>query len=304
MKKLLSILSLVVLTGCNSLSVTNDQIVNTLNTVIQLPVIQNATFKVVDGCTDSTLNDIEFCDSLEAKDSYKTSVVDDACVDAAKAIQDSENFLIDETRKACKTGCAAVDWTCNDCCSKGCQSASDAAKSGTQAEYDATVAACSYLDITGGYDFKLKSVTGVGGLVVTSATMTGQDMNDFFVNLTLTIPSVKAIAHYKIWQDPIPAISGDTSVEAINTPVTATATLISAGEDIYILQIDTLTITIPDNLYDSNELLEIANMLAIDINFLTGGLVDLNKIFEDWANTFLANEIISILNDELKNYPI
>jgi hypothetical protein len=45
-------------------------------------------------------------------------------------------------------------------------------------------------------------------------------------------------------------------------------------------------------------------MLAIDVNFLTGGLVDLNKMFEDWANTFLANEIISVLNDELKNYPL
>ena len=230
-----------ILTGCESLSVTNspsvtnDQIVNTLNTVIQLPVIQNATFKVVDGCTGSTLNDIEFCDSLEAKDSYKTAVVDDACVAAAKAIQDSENLLIDEARKVCETGCAAVDWTCNDCCSKECKSTSDSAKSGTQAEYDATVAACGYLDITGGYDFKLKSVTGVGGLVVTSATIAGQVMNDFLVNLTLTIPSVKAIAYYKICLTfgVHFTISEDTSVEANNTPITATARVILAGEYIY-----------------------------------------------------------------------
>ena len=107
----------------------------------------------------------------------------------------------------------------------------------------------------------------------------------------MNVPTVSAKAYYKIWQDPIPAIEGHTSVTAQNVPATAQASLVDKCGDGYCINITSMDITIPDNVWDSNELLEIANSIGMDINYLTGGIVNLNKMLTDWVASFLDGEV-------------
>lgn len=287
MKKLLLLLLPVILTSC-SLTTTpgSDILIPALNTVIQSDAVQNATFITTDGCTNSVLNDIEFCSLLEVKDSYKESSVDQACVDVCVGY-----------RQTCKTACdVCCGWACN------CSSC----KSGCDNDYKKCADGCSIFDITGGYDFKLESVTGLGGLTVTNISdpIAGDDPNVYSITITMNIPSVSGNAYYKIWQDPIPAIDGHTSVMATNVPVVAQASLIDKCGDGFYINITSMDITIPDNIWDSNALLEIANMFGMDINYLTGGIVDLNKMLTDWVASFLDGEVTNILNDVLNDYKL
>ena len=118
-------------------------ILTTVNTIIQSPEIQGMTFKVSSSCDKtSVLNDIEFCNEVYVHDKYTWSVVDDACITACDVAYD-----------LCHAGCSTIDWTCNNCCTKECKKGRDGCKS-----------LCGYLDMTGGYEFRLTSIKGVGKL--------------------------------------------------------------------------------------------------------------------------------------------
>ena len=267
-------------------------ILTTLNTIIQSPEIQGLTFKVSSSCDKtSVINDIEFCNEVYVHDKYTWSVVDDACVDACDIAYD-----------LCHGGCSTIDWTCNNCCTKECKKGRDGCKS-----------LCGYLDMTGGYEFRLMNIKGVGGIQVTNVynVLPKPDQNNVFsVSMDLNVPKVTAEAYYKIWQDPIPAMSGTIPVIASNVKGSATGTLIiycnetNPDESGYYLQIDSLTIEIPKNVFDSNILFTAVSIFGMDISYLTGGVVDLNQMLLDLADGKLANVVVDVLNDILDDYKL
>ena len=267
-------------------------ILTTLNTIIQSPQIQGLEFKVSSSCDKtSVINDIEFCNEVYVHDKYTWSVVDDACVEACDIAYD-----------LCHGGCSTIDWTCNNCCTKECKKGRDGCKS-----------LCGYLDMTGGYEFRLMNIKGVGGIQVTNVynlTQLPDQDNVFSVSMDLNVPKVTAEAYYKIWQDPIPAMSGTIPVIASNVKGSATGTLIiycnetNPDESGYYLQIDSLTIEIPKNVFDSNILFTAVSIFGMDISYLTGGVVDLNQMLLDLADGKLANVVVDVLNDILDDYKL
>jgi len=267
-------------------------ILTTLNTIIQSPEIQGLTFKVSSSCDKtSVINDIEFCNEVYVHDKYTWSVVDDACVEACDIAYD-----------LCHGGCSTIDWTCNNCCTKECKKGRDGCKS-----------LCGYLDMTGGYEYRLMNIKGVGGIQVTNVynVLPKPDQNNVFsVSMDLNVPKVTAEAYYKIWQDPIPAMSGTIPVIASNVKGSATGTLIiycnetNPDESGYYLQIDSLTIEIPKNVFDSNILFTAVSIFGMDISYLTGGVVDLNQMLLDLADGKLANVVVDVLNDILDDYKL
>ena len=42
----------------------------------------------------------------------------------------------------------------------------------------------------------------------------------------------------------------------------------------------------------------------MDVNYLTGGIVDLNKMLTDWVASFLDGEVTNILNSVLNDYKL
>ena len=267
-------------------------ILNTLNTIIQSPEIQGLEFKTSSSCDKtSVINDIEFCNEVYVHDKYTWSVVDDACIEACDIAYD-----------LCHGGCSTIDWTCNNCCTKECKKGRDGCKS-----------LCGYLDMTGGYEFRLMNIKGVGGIQVTNVynvVAKPDQENVFSVSMDLNIPKVTAQAYYKIWQDPIPAMSGTIPVIASNVKGSATGTLISycsetnPDESGYFLQIDSLSIEIPKNVFDSNILFTAVSIFGMDISYLTGGVVDLNQMLLDLADGKLANVVVDVLNDILDDYKL
>ena len=267
-------------------------ILTTLNTIIQSPQIQGLEFKVSSSCDKtSVINDIEFCNEVYVHDKYTWSVVDDACIEACDIAYD-----------LCHGGCSTIDWTCNNCCTKECKKGRDGCKS-----------LCGYLDMTGGYEFRLMNIKGVGGIQVTNVynvVAKPDQENVFSVSMDLNIPKVTAQAYYKIWQDPIPAMSGTIPVIASNVKGSATGTLISycsetnPDESGYFLQIDSLSIEIPKNVFDSNILFTAVSIFGMDISYLTGGVVDLNQMLLDLADGKLANVVVDVLNDILDDYKL
>ena len=249
-------------------------------------------FKVSSSCDKtSVINDIEFCNEVYVHDKYTWSVVDDACVEACDIAYD-----------LCHGGCSTIDWTCNNCCTKECKKGRDGCKS-----------LCGYLDMTGGYEFRLMNIKGVGGIQVTNVynVLPKPDQNNVFsVSMDLNVPKVTAEAYYKIWQDPIPAMSGTIPVIASNVKGSATGTLIiycnetNPDESGYFLQIDSLTIEIPKNVFDSNILFTAVSIFGMDISYLTGGVVDLNQMLLDLADGKLANVVVDVLNDILDDYKL
>jgi hypothetical protein len=262
-------------------------ILTTVNTIIQSPEIQGMTFKVSSSCDKtSVLNDIEFCNEVYVHDKYTWSVVDDACITACDVAYD-----------LCHGGCSTIDWTCNNCCTKECKKGRDGCKS-----------LCGYLDMTGGYEFRLTSIKGVGGIQVTNVydvVANPNTTNLFSVSLDLNVPKVTAQAYYKIWQDPIPAMTGTIPVIASNVKGKAKGTLtIKCDENNpeksgYYLHIDSIEIDIPKNVFDSNILLTAVSIFGMDLSYLTGGIVDLNQMLLDLADGKLANVVEGVLNDIL-----
>ena len=305
MKKILFYLLAILIVSCKTSTKTpsGDLLVTTLNTVIQSDAVQTAQFSFADGCDSSTLNNMIFCDAAEVSGDITISTIDQGCVDAAKAIQDTENAAIDDTRKICKTGCEAVDWTCGGCCSDGCQDASDLAKEGTQAEYDASVELCGYLDIPiGSYLYQIETIKGVGALNVVSVTnpVVGEDSNVFSVDIAMNIPT-EVLAH--TYYDTV-GIKGHIDLSTSGATAAATGSLTDVCGDGYYLQLDTLVITIPENIFDSNLLTEIAEELGIAVSDLTGGIVDLNALILSELNDVASTETMKAINSALSDIKI
>jgi len=267
-------------------------ILTTLNTIIQSPQIQGMEFKVSSSCDKtSVINDIEFCNEVYVHDKYTWSVVDDACVEACDIAYD-----------LCHGACSTIDWTCNNCCTKECKKGRDSCKS-----------LCGYLDMTGGYEFRLMNIKGVGKIQVTNVynlTPKPDQDNVFSVSMDLNIPKVTAEAYYKIWQDPIPAMTGTIPVIASNVKGSATGTLVNycsqtnPEDSGYFFQIDSLAIEIPKNVFDSNILFTAVSIFGMDISYLTGGVVDLNQMLLDLADGKLANVVVDVINDILDDYKL
>jgi hypothetical protein len=255
--------------------------------------------------------------------------------DAVKVGYDACIGTCDTTRQACKGACSTVDWTCGGCCSKGCDSASSSCKSGCNSAfpyqsctdscnkissdckagadsmYNGCVDACGYLTITGGYSFRLLNIKGVGTIQVTNVydmVPKENELNVFSVSMDLNVPQVIANSHYKLWQDPIPAVEGDLPVVATNVKGSAkgTLTIVCDGSDKsgYYLQVDSLTIEIPTNIYDSNALTQLVYVLGMEIEYVTGGIVDMNQMLLNMANGMLSNEVMGVMNDILKDMKI
>ena len=262
-------------------SVESDTLVTTLNTVIQSDAVQNAQFKFADDCDPSTLNNMVFCDVAQVKGDITTSVVDQVCVDACDAAYD-----------ICHGGCSTIDWTCNNCCTKECKSVRSSCKD-----------LCGYLDVKlGSYLYRIETIKGVGALNALSVSnpVVGADPNVFSVDIAMNIPS-EVLAH--TYYDII-GISGHIDLKTTGATATATGALTDICGDGYYLQLDSLVISIPDDIFDSNLLTEIAQELGIEVSALTGGVVDLNALLLAELNDIAASETMKAINSALATQKI
>jgi hypothetical protein len=289
----------------------NQTIIEVVNGIIASESVQGITFNTSSGCSKvSILNDIEFCDEVSYKYSYEEHTLDQACIDVCNSLKAAAYETCDIARQACKSPCGAIDWTCDGCCSDGCNDMSADCKNGANSAFNSCADGCGYLTITGGAAFKLNAVTGCGGLRITSidAMVPKDETNTIFaVNMSLLVPSVTAYSHYKLWQDPIPAIEGDENVYANNIPGTATGTLtkVCEGENTgYYLHIESLNIQVPTDTVDTAGLITLANSIGLEVSIVTNGIVDLNAKLFSWVNSFLSTEVKSVLNDILDSTKI
>jgi len=291
--KILFLLSVILLSSCSTLykqeavPPSGQIITTTLNTVIQSDAVQNYQFVIEDGCTPSVLNDLEFCNAVKSKNDLTTSVIDQACVDACNVAYD-----------ICHGGCSAVDWTCNDCCTKECKKARDECKS-----------LCGYLNVKiGYYEYQIINAKGLGALRVLSVTdpvVYPDDTTLFGVNISLDVPTeVTSKVHYEFQVDGIPAVKGDMTLSTTGVKATGTGVLRETCGDGYYLEITSLTIEIPENIFDSNELTKIAEELMIAVSDLTFGLVDLREKLMKELNNTVSKEVMKALNDVLDDTKI
>jgi len=284
----------------------NQLILEAVNTVIASPAIQNLQFTVSSKCTKaSVLDDIEFCDEISYEKSYSEKSIDKACVDACNAVKSASYSTCDAARKTCKSVCFGIK-----SCENGCDDISSDCKKAADSVYNACVDACGYLVITGGVSYRVNAVKGCGGLRVTSVDSVvpkDETGNIFSVNMTMLVPSVVAYSHYKLWQDPLPAISGDENVYANNIPGSATGTLVKVcdGDKTgYYLTLDSLFIDVPQDTVDTAGLIALAESIGLEVSIVTGGIVDLNAMLFSWVNGFLSAEVKSVLNDVLDDMKI
>ena len=68
--------------------------------------------------------------------------------------------------------------------------------------------------------------------------------------------------------------------------------------------LDSLTIEIPTNIYDSNALTQLVYALGMEVEYVTGGIVDMNQMLLDMANGMLADEVMKVINDILDDMKI
>lgn len=257
--------------------------------------------------------------------------------DAVKAGYDGCIGTCDAWRQTCKTGCAAIDWSCGGCCSDECQRESDSCKrgcsdafpyqscsdgcsrmsseckQGAQSAFDAGIAGCGVLTVTGGAEAGLDRVNGCGNIIVTEATacMASADGKQYRMDLACVLPLVEAHAHYKLWQDPIPALTGTDTVTANNTTgvISGLLTIICEGDESgkapgYYFDIVSLVINVPTDVSDSSGIFKLCESIGLDIKYLTNCQVDLNKQLFDWINSFLSEMVKGILNDVLDDMSI
>lgn len=261
-----------------------EALVSILNTAIQSDYVQDYEFIIEDGCTPSVLDDLEFCNSVKSKNDITTSVVDQACVDACNIAYD-----------ACHGGCSAVDWTCNDCCTKECKKARDECKD-----------LCGYLDVKIGYYlYQVENAKGLGNLTVTSVTdpvVMPNDSTLFTVDISMNVPSeVSAKIYYEFEVDGFPAIKDHMTLTTTGVTAKASGELIPNCNGEYYIQLTDMTVTIPDNVFDSNTLTQIADALMISVDQLTFGVVDLESKLLNSLNSTVAKETMKALNDVLDN---
>ena len=215
----------------------------------------------------------------------------------------------DDVSSKCKSGCddAFPYKSCNDACNK----ASSDCKSGADSMYNSCVSGCKSLDITGGYQFRLEYIKGVGGIQVTDVSnieLKPDSITEFSIDLDVVIPQVNTMFYYKIWQDPLPAIKGEMPVIASSVKGTGTGTLVydidADGGPGYFLQLDSLQITIPSNVFDSNAITKAVESIGMSVQFITAGIVDFNQELLNLANGTLSDVVLKELNDILKDMKI
>ncbi len=284
----------------------NQSILEVVNNIIASPAVQDLTFKVSSDCSkDSVLNDIEFCDEIHYKYSYEEKSLNNACIDACKDAKSLAYSTCDAARKTCKSVCFGIK-----SCENGCDDISSDCKHAADSAYNACVDVCGYTIITGGVEFKLNSVKGCGAIRVISidAVIPKDDTNSIFsVNMSLFLSSATAYAHYKMWQDPLPALSGDENVYAKDIPGTATGTLVKVCDGDkpgYYLTIDSLHIDLPEDTDDTIGLIQMAESIGLEVSIITNGLVDINAQLFSFVNGFLSAEVKSVLNDVLDGMKI
>jgi len=289
----------------------NQAVLEVVNGIIASPAVQGIQFNVSSQCDKvSVLDDIEFCDEVAYSYSYEEKSLNQACIDTCNGLKQAAYGTCDAWRQTCKSGCAAVDWTCNNCCSKECQHESDDCKAGADKAFNDCADGCGYLTITGGVNFRLNAVKGCGSIRVTSidAMVPKDDTNTVFsVDMSLLVPSVVAFAHFKMWQDPLPAIAGDEDVVASNVPGKATGTLVKVCDGDkpgYYLTIESLKIEVPTDTVDTQGLIALAESIGLAVDVVTKGVVDLNAKLFNWVNSFLSAEIKSVLNGILEDTKI
>jgi len=263
---------------------TGEEIVNLLNSAIQSDYVQSYEFTIEEGCTPSVLNDLEFCDAVKSKNNITTSVVDQACVDACNVAYD-----------VCHGGCSAVDWTCNDCCTKECKKARDGCKD-----------LCGYLDVKIGYYlYEVENAKGLGALRVTSVTdpvVMPNDSTLFTVDIAMDVPAeVSSKIYYEFEVDGFPAIKDHMTLTTTGVTAKASGELIPNCNGEYYIQITDMTVSIPDNVFDSNTLTQIADALMISVDELTFGVVDIETKLLNSLNNTVAKETMKALNDVLDN---
>jgi hypothetical protein len=101
----------------------------------------------------------------------------------------------------------------------------------------------------------------------------------------------------------IPVIASDVKGKATGT-LTIICDTNEPEKNGYYLQIDSITIDIPSNVFDSNILFTAVAIFGMDINYLTGGVVDLNQMLLNLADGKLATEVEKVLNDILEDYKL
>jgi len=101
----------------------------------------------------------------------------------------------------------------------------------------------------------------------------------------------------------IPVIASDVKGKATGT-LTIICDANEPEKNGYYLQIDSITIDIPKNVFDSNILFTAVSIFGMDINYLTGGVVDLNQMLLNLADGKLATEVEKVLNDILEDYKL
>jgi hypothetical protein len=231
----------------------------------------------------------------------------------------------DDVRKACKTGCLGIKSCENKCddvshdCKKGCEKtfpynscnsacddASSSCKKGAQGAYDACVSGCGYLTLTGGYDVRLVEVSGLGAITVTNAydiAVTPADPNVSTLSLDMTVPNTGVQVQYKVWQDPIPPISGSLpiSVKDVSGKGTATLYRVCQGDPSgrasgYYVQIDALDIVIPTDIFDYSAWLTFLQAMGINTSQLAAGLEQLAGLFLAYADGTLSKMLVKELN--------
>ena len=184
----------------------------------------------------------------------------------------------------------------------------DVAKFG-EATY--TISSVNYTSATACTINGTLNIKGVGTIQVTNVydmVPKENELNVFSISMDLNVPQVIANSHYKLWQDPIPAVEGDLPVIATDVKGSAKGTLTivcdGSGKSGYYLQLDSLTIEIPTNIYDSNALTQLVYALGMEIEYVTGGIVDMNQMLLDMANGMLADEVMKVINDILDDMKI
>jgi len=106
------------------------------------------------------------------------------------------------------------------------------------------------------------------------------------------------------WTAYTPAIKGDMTLSTTGVKANGTGILRETCGDGYYLEITDLTISIPENIFDSNELTKIAEELMIAVSDLTFGTVDLRKKLLDKLNDTVSKQVMKALNEVLDDTKI
>lgn len=279
-------------------------IVTALNEVLQSPAIQDLEFQVVSGCQASVLNNIYFCNAVEAKGSYSVDDAYDACVATAAGVRSAAYGVCDAARKTCKSACFGIK-----SCENGCNDISSSCKNAADSVYNSSVSACASLKISGSYDLRLSQVTGLGGVTITSVydlAASADSANLFSFSADAVVPQTTPNVYYRIQQTPIPPIEGNMAIPVNNTKGKATGTLyrVCSGDPSgrapgYYIRLDSFSMKLPTNVYDYPSFMSYLKSMGIDVSWFSGAMNQMLAALTGLADGKLSSTIMNELNDLL-----